>query len=90
MWRRNIVPEKAKVNDAPATLATRVPLVQVPIPLVWAVSTQDVEESYSIRGSEGSTRTVLIVSGLASPWSCPAILLDRLAEARDTEADDSL
>ena len=70
------IPEKAKVNDAPATCATRVPLVQEPAPLSWAVSTQDVKVSYLIRESKGSTRAVLIVSPLE--------------EVRDTEAEDSL
>lgn len=75
------------MNDAPATFATRVPLVQEPAPLSWVVSTQDVKESYSIRGSEGNTRAVL---RLASPSSCPICLLDRLAEARNTGVGNSV
>jgi hypothetical protein len=55
------------MNDAPETFATHVPLLQEPIPLSLAVLPQDVKESYSIRGSVGSTRTVLIVSGLVFP-----------------------
>lgn len=74
------------VNDAPVAFATRVPFVQEPNLLSWLVSTQDAAESYSIRGSEGSTRAVLTVSGFASPWSCVATLLDRLAETRDTDS----
>lgn len=87
---RKYIPEKTKVNDAPATFATRVPLVQEPAPLLWVVSIQDVKESYSIRGSEGNTRAILIVPRLASPSSCPTCLLDRLAEARITGAGNSV
>ena len=57
---RNNLPEKTNVKLEFFCVAL-VPLLQAPIPEVEEVSTQSSGGPYSIRGSDGSTTTVLIV-----------------------------